>query len=88
MAEHHHTTPEAERKSLTVLLKVSLAGGGQLDGNKLVATKRRVRQRLLCVNYLHREGSENFEICMRSITHPRFSKREMMGPTRPRCPSS
>ena len=40
MAEHHHTTPEAERKSLTVLLKVSLAGGGQLDGNKLVATKR------------------------------------------------
>ena len=53
-----------------MLLKVSLAGGGQLDGNKLVATKRRVRQRLLRVNYLHREGSENFKICMSSYNSP------------------
>ena len=61
-----------------MLLEVGLAGGGQLDGNKLVATKNRQRFHA----YIKRIREEI------STTHPRFSKREMMGPTRPRCRSS
>lgn len=54
-----------------MLLEVGLAGGGELDGDKLVADG------ISSVITVHHG-------CSVQRTHPRFSKRAMMEPTRPR----
>jgi hypothetical protein len=52
-----------------VLLEVLLAGSGELDGSELVAGD------VLAID----------QFTYVEDTYPRFSKREMMGPIRPRC---
>lgn len=62
-------------------LEVLLGGSDELDGDKLITES--------CLFY--EQKPENYQKYQRHgltrgqrLTHPRFSKREMMGPTRPR----
>lgn len=75
-----HTLDETREEGLVlevlvVLLEVLLAGGDELQGNELVAACDVCQQ-------MARAG-ESFKLGV-EFTYPRFSKREMMGPTRPR----
>ena len=63
-----------------MLLEVLLARRDELDGSKLKAKEIRVVSAIdSCL-----EGLGPLMI----FTHPRFSKREMMGPIKPRCGNS
>jgi hypothetical protein len=54
-----------------VLLEVLLGGSDELDGGKLEAEAK--------------SQLEALTVSSKKPTYPRFSKRETMGPMRPRC---
>ena len=58
---------------LVVLFKVLFGGSHELYSGKLIAVEQVRWKAIDCNGYWEREA------------YPRFSKREMMSPTRPRC---
>lgn len=67
-----------EMASLTVSLKVLLGGADELHGDELEADSSSVSLSASLAGRVIDNGSLDIE------THPRLSKRETMGPTRPR----